>query len=120
MKIWWLTKGWPWLKENWWVLLLLPLLLLTGLTIVLYDLTRSVQVVDPLREADARARREAEARAQALQAEKERLEAELSDIRSKYQELEDKFAQRLADEVEVLRNDPEKLRQAMLAAGRGK
>jgi len=80
MKTWWQQKGWPWLKENWWVLLLLPLLLLTGLTIVLYDLTRTVQVVDPLREADARARKEAETRARELQAEKERLETELAGI----------------------------------------
>lgn len=119
MKVWWLTKGWPWLKENWWVLLLLPLLLLTGITVVLYDLTRSVQVADPLREADTRARTEAETRARELQAEKDRLETELSDIRSKYQDLQTRFEERVANEVEALRNDPERLRRLMLEVGRG-
>jgi len=119
MKTWWQQKGWPWLKENWWVLLLLPLLLLTGLTIVLYDLTRTVQVVDPLREADARARKEAETRARELQAEKERLETELAGIWTKYQRLQAEFEQRVASEVEALRDDPEKLRRLMLQVGKG-
>lgn len=120
MKDWWRTRGYPWLKENWWVVLLSPLLLFVAVSVLIYDRFMGTVVVDPLREADDRALVEAQARARALAAEKARLESELSDIRSKYQELQDKFAQRLADEVEVLRNDPEKLRQAMLAAGRGK
>jgi peptidoglycan hydrolase CwlO-like protein len=111
--------GYPWLKENWWVVLLSPLLLLVAVSVLVHDRFKGVTVVDPLREADDRALMEAQTRARELQAEKERLEKELTDIRSKYQELQDKFEQRLSDEVEDLRNNPEKLRQAMLAAGRG-
>ena len=120
MKTWWKQTGYPWLKENWWVVLLSPLLLVVVVSAMLYDRFKNPVVVDPLREADARALMEAQVRARELQAEKERLEKELTDIRAKYQELQDKFEQRLSDEVEALRNDPEKLRQAMLAAGRGK
>jgi len=119
MKQWWRVTGYPWIKENWWVVLLFPLFLLVAVSVLVYDRFMGTVVVDPLREADDRALVEAQTRARELQAEKERLEKELTDIRSKYQELQDKFEARLEDSVQELRDNPEKLRQAMLAAGRG-
>ena len=120
MKAWWVNTGYPWLKENWWVVLLSPLLLFVAISVLVYDRFMGTVVVDPLREADDRALLEAQRRSRELQAEKERLEAELEEIRSKYRDLETQFNDRLAAEVEGLRNDPEKLRRAMLAAGNGK
>lgn len=120
MKKWWLDTGYPWLKENWWVVLLSPFLLLVMVSVIIHDRFSSVGVKDPLREADARAREEAEARARLLEEEKQRLEAELADIRQKYAELQTQLEARLTEGVDELRNDPEKLRQAMLAAGKGR
>ncbi len=120
MKQWWRMTGYPWIKENWWFILLSPLLLLVAVSVLIHDRFKGVTAVDPLREADGRALVEAQTRARELQAEKERLEKELTDIRSKYQELQDRFEARLADSVQELQDNPEKLRQAMLAAGRGR
>lgn len=120
MKHWWQNTGYPWLKENWWLVLLSPLLLVVAVSVLVYDRVTRTVVVDPLREADDRALLEARRRASELQAEKERLESELADIRAKYQDLQTRFEDRLAEEVDSLRDNPEKLRQAMLAAGRGK
>ena len=75
--------------------------------------------VDHLRGTDALARAEAESRAQRFQEEKERLEAELNDIRQKYTDLQTQFESRLDARVQELRDNPEKLRQLMLAVGRG-
>ena len=119
MKRWWQNTGYPWLKENWWVVLLSPLFLVVAVSVLVYDRVMRTTVVDPLREADDRALVEAQTRARELQAEKERLEGELKDIQTKYDDMQTKFEQRLSEKIEELRNDPEKLRQAMLAAGRG-
>lgn len=117
VKTWWLEKGWPWLKENWWVLLILPVLAFVALGMLVWN-RPVVSIVEPLAEADARARREAEARAAALEAEKVRLDAELSAIRKEHDSLQRHMEERLDARVEELRNDPNKLREAMLAAGR--
>jgi flagellar basal body-associated protein FliL len=119
MKTWWTEKGWPWLKGNWWVLLILPVITLAaaGMFLMRFMGTKTV-VVDPTAAADERARLEAETRSQQLEAEKARLAAELVDLRAEHDALRLHFERRLADEVEALRADPEKLRQAMLEAGR--
>lgn len=114
---WWKTEGWPWLQENWWVLLLLPLMLLVAVGMFVWN-RAAVSVIEPLKPADDRARLEAETRARELEAEKTRLEAELAAIQKSHANLLDQFEAQLDARVDTLRQDPEKLRQAMLAAGR--
>lgn len=119
IKAWWLAEGWPWLKEYWWVVLLLPLFLIVA--VAMFAKGRPVvNVVEPLRGADDRARIEAETRVRQLETEKKRLESELELIRGRYTELQAQMEAGLATRVDALREDPEKLREAMLAAGRGK
>lgn len=119
MKNWWIKEGWPWLKENWWVLLILPVVALAALGMfVMRALGTRTVVIDPTAEADERARVEEYTRVRQLEAERDRLAAELSDLRSEHASLREHFEQRLADEVQELRDDPEKLRQAMLDAGK--
>lgn len=117
MKNWWVNTGYPWLRENWWVVLLSPLLILVAVSVLIHD--RLLGVKDPLRDADGRAREEAETRLRLLEEEKQRLAAELADVRQKYEGLRAQLETKLADGVQELRDDPNKLRDAMLAAGRG-
>jgi hypothetical protein len=118
MKSWWLTTGWPWLKANWWVLLILPVMLLVAIGMRLYR--REVVVVDPTGPADERARTEAELRIKQLEAERARLQRSLTELEATSRALMEKFEERLAEEVEALRKDPERLRQLMLETGQGR
>jgi F0F1-type ATP synthase membrane subunit b/b' len=120
VKTWWTETGWPWLKGNWWVLLLLPLMALVaiGMFMMRFMTGPKTVVVDPLAGADERAKLEAETRAAQLEAERDRLAKELADLRTEHAGLRAQFEQRLEDRVQELRDDPEKLRQAMLDAGK--
>ena len=120
MKAWWVTKGWPFLKENWWSVLLAPLALLVIIAMLAVGLFRSrLTVIDPVAGADARAQLEAERRAQQLEEEKAKLEARIAELEQQYAELQVRFEKGLADEVEALRDDPERLRALMLRVGPG-
>jgi flagellar basal body-associated protein FliL len=119
MKIWWIEKGWSWLKSNWWVLLLSPLMAFVafGMTIMRVIGAKTV-IVDPTAAADERARIETETRVRQLEEERNRLALELAEVTRERDQLRKQFEQRLANEVQALRDDPEKLRQAMLEAGK--
>lgn len=115
MKAWWAEKAWPWLKENWWVLLALPLALLVVIAMFVHGLMRGrVSIIDPVEGADERATEEAARREEELRAEVQRLQEERDEIRAKYDDLQEKLEERLQDQVEELRDDPEKLRRLML------
>lgn len=117
MKKWWLDVGWPWLKENWWVLLILPLIALTAIASSIWNKS-VISLVDPLRGADERAREEHARRIQALEQEKADLQKRLEAIQKENAALQRHMEERLEARIADLRNDPEKLRQAMLEAGR--
>jgi cytochrome c-type biogenesis protein CcmH/NrfG len=120
MKAWWLNKGWPWLKSNWWVLLILPLMALVAVGIWIWNRKQEVPVpIDVLKPADDRAQVEAATRTKELEAEKIRLQQELTDITVKHDTLQSQFEERLQGEVDALRNDPERLRELMLSVGQG-
>jgi hypothetical protein len=114
VKAWWLTKGWPWFKANWWVVLIVPLIAVVWLarkTYVPKGFTGDATLDDVLR-----ARQETEAQ---LRKEKADLELKLEIAESKHRTLQINFESRLQEEVESLRNDPERLRQLMLRVGPG-
>ncbi len=114
---WWRAEGLPWAKEYWWAIPLLPVFLLTA--IAMFAKGRPVvSVIEPLRAADDRAKIEAETRVKQLETEKKRLESELELIRGRYTELQAQMEAKLASSVDELRRDPEKLKAAMLEAGR--
>lgn len=118
MKTWWLNTGWPWLKENWWVTLLIPVMALAYAG--MYFMNRPVAAVaDPLEADREREKLEAETRVRQLEEEKVRLEQQLADLNKKYQDLEANMETRLASRVEELRSNPDALRDAMLRAGTG-
>jgi len=75
-------------------------------------------VIDPTREADIRAKEEAEARADKLRREKNRLALELALMTVERDKLLKQLEQRQAAQVQELRNNPEVLRQAMIEAGK--
>ncbi len=119
LKAWWLTVGWPWLKTNWWMVLLLPVLAVVATAWFMSKYIRpEVVISDPTSAADERARTEADLVLRQLGAEKTRLAGELADIKKKYADLQVKFEERLAAEIDDLRQNPDKLREAMLAAGK--
>jgi hypothetical protein len=97
---WLKTKFWPWLKVQWWKILL-------GLTI-LGALFKGRQVIDPLEEADARATKERQRRAEELKDSEEALTDALETAEEKAAE----------EAVEALRDDPDALTRRMLEAGR--
>lgn len=117
MKKWWTETGWPWLKENWYLLLIFPVVALTYAGYRFFKFFPN-PVVDPLLNADTQAREEAKKRIEELEKENERLTKELVSIRAEYDAKEQKLLETLSNSVETLRGDPQKLRDAMLRAGR--
>lgn len=79
MAKWWKTKAWPWIKENWWAVLLAPIALLVFALMFLMQGRKGV-VLDPLKGADERAAEEERLRASQLAQEKERLAARVSEL----------------------------------------
>lgn len=82
MKSWWSTKAWPWLKTNWWVVLLAPVLVIPWVIYVIWKAFAGPKVVvlDPLKKADERAAEERETRedlTDAAEVERACIEAEL-------------------------------------------
>lgn len=118
---WWLAVGWPWFRTNWWQVLLLPVLAVVATAWFMSKFIKPADVIisDPTSAADERAKTEAELRFKQVAAEKQRLSLELLDLKKKYDDLLVDFDTRLEHRIAELRDDPEKLRQAMLAAGRG-
>lgn len=116
MKTWWLETGLPWFKENWWVLLILPLI---GLVWVASRLYRRPELIDPTAPADERAEIEAMTRARQLSAENKRLERRIGELHAQLAAEQAKMEARVAEEVEKLREDPEALRDYMLRNGPG-
>lgn len=121
MKTWWTTKGWPWLKGNWWVLLLLPVMLLVvvGMLVMKYSMSTGPVVIDPTAGDDAREKEEAKTRAAQLAAENAHLAQQLSDAQAKHDSQRAAFEQTLKDQVPALREDPQALATLMLQVGQG-
>lgn len=119
IKSWWLATGWPWMKEYWWVCLLLPVLAIVAIGMFVMNRQIAPVVIEPLAAADERAKTEAETRVRQLEEEKTRLQSQLTDLQKKYDGLESQMEQRLAARVEELRTNPDALNAAMIAAGKG-
>jgi len=121
MKYWWRTTGWPWARENWWVLVLAPVMLVVVIGMAVMRLTRRqiTAVIDPVGQADARSREEIARRIVGLEAERDRLKSELEDLKVKNQLILQNYEAQLLAGVEELRKDPEKLKDLMLRVGRG-
>lgn len=118
MADWWKQTAWPWLKKNWWAVLLAPLALLIFALMFLMR-GKTGLVLDPLREADERAEFEAEVRAKALTKERDRLKARVAELEAENQAQQEHMERRIQDEVQALRENPEKLRELMLGVGPG-
>lgn len=116
VRTWWIDTGWPWVKAHWWVILLLPFMLLVALAMLLQKNT--FRVVAPLEEADRRASEENARRASELAEENARLVRQLTALQEEYDGLQKHMEDRLDARIQDLREDPEKLRQVMLEAGR--
>ena len=123
MKTWWLETAWPWLKENWWVLLILPVIVVVAVAMWSSRLfgvfsKKSLQTIDPTAAADKRALEEAQKRRSELARENEQLARDLAKVRAKYDRLRRLHDKKLEDQVDELRQDPERLRALMLKVGR--
>lgn len=110
MKSWWLTTGWPWLRENWAWVLILPVI---GLVWLAMRAQRLV-IVDPVRRADERAEEEQVRRVVELEMERERLAKKVAEVTQKHEELVAELESKLAEPVGDLRSDPDALRRYML------
>lgn len=116
MKIWWTTKAWPWLKENWqWVLFPVGLLMLLAQLV-----PRRLVTIDPTVKADGRAaaekaKRDADAVAEkatrdaALVAEQAALRARLEAVRAEHQKKLKKLTDTQMQQAAALEEDPEAL-----------
>jgi cell division protein FtsL len=116
---WWRGTAWPWIKENWWAVLLLPAALVVAIVMVVWRFTRRPLVLDPLGEADARAALEAERRTQQLEEQRVQLEQQVAALEERYVEQQAVLERGIEEEVEALRNDPQRLRELMLRSGPG-
>lgn len=110
----WLREtAWPWLKINWWVVLLAPLLFLPWLLGKLGAYMRGPTVIDPVVAADARARAE-EATRDAASAEEARRRAEgLAEASTRHDEALAEVEAKAKTETGALREDPKALIEAM-------
>lgn len=114
---WWKETGWPWLKKNWWAVLIAPVALLVAVGIFAQ---RKLVVLDPVEKADRRAKEEAERRIRELQDAKLQLELELSREKTEHDTLQRELQEALSGDVDVLRKDPERLLRLMREVGPGR
>lgn len=119
MADWWKDQAWPWIKKNWWAVLLAPLSLIIFI-LMFFARGRTGVVLDPLREADERAREEAEVRARLLEKEKADLAKKIGELEAVNRANQEHFERRVEEEIESLREDPERLRELMLRTGPGR
>jgi hypothetical protein len=117
MKTWWLETGLPWLKSNWWVLLILPLIALVWVASRFYR--RPPPFSDVTAPADERAEIEAMVRARQLSIENKQLTRRIEELGLELKGKEEELEKRVEAEVEKLREDPEALRDYMLRHGPG-
>lgn len=113
MKAWWMDTAWPWLKTNWWMVLLAPLLIVPWLLWRLGAYRREAVVLDPLKDADERAKAEAAERGR-LQAEEDaRRAAELQAASDQAAASREALEAAQRGETDRLREDPKALVDAM-------
>lgn len=117
MKTWWLETGWPWLKENWWVLLILPLVALVW---VARRMQQRPVLIDPTNAADERAYLEAKTRARQLEVENKRLENRVADLHEEMRRREAELRAEILSDVDRLRQDPDELLAYMKRHGPGR
>lgn len=116
MASWWKIKGWPWLKENWWAILLFPLAILIW---AMSFFRPKVVVHDPTKEADERAKVEVGLRAKVEELERRRLARKVTQLEMENAQLAAGREAQLGEVVEELRKDPEKLKDLMVRVGPG-
>ncbi len=119
MADWWKTTGWPWLKKNWWAVLLAPLALLI-FVLMFFMRGRQGVVLDPLAEANERAEEERRLRERGLQKERDDLAKRVQELEAEHEAQQEHIENRVREEVQALREDPEKLRELMLRVGPGR
>lgn len=115
VKTWWLEVGFPWIKEYWWVLLILPLILLAFIGCHIYR----PEVVDPVKRADRRAKKEKERRTKELNEENAHLNENLDQLKARKKKERALGERAMEDKTDQLRSDPEALKNYMLES-RGK
>lgn len=121
LKTWWLTKAWPWLKDHWYVGLVLPVLFVLGFADRLARLLirPEVRVVpDPLEPANERARVEEETRQAVAEAERQRLERERRSAAAAHEKATAAHEAEAEKGVEELRRDPQALLDRMREVNR--
>ena len=121
MKTWWTSTGWPWLKGNWWVLLILPLMLLVvaGMAMMRFLGSKPPEVIDPTAGDDERERIETKTRNAQLTAQNAYLQRQVTEITARHDAQRAAFEQTLKDQVPALRDDPEALAALMRQVGQG-
>ncbi len=116
MKAWWTTKAWPWLKKNWWLVLLAPV----GVLVVINKVFRphikvtSSELTGAADEAH-KASAEAARRIETLQAERD---ARVSQIHEEHEETVKVLTDEQAAKVNDLLEDPEELNSYLLDVGK--
>lgn len=116
MTSWWNDTAWPWLRVNWWKVLIFPV----GLVLLLRALAPRRPpipdvIVDPVREADRRAEEEATRRKIELKTESDALRARLDAIKAEHAEVMRRMNTAQQLRYEELRDDPEALNAWLLS-----
>lgn len=116
MKVWWVTKAWPWLQKNWqWVLLPIGILLALGR---LFFRTKLESVsAESLEAAQTKQDADAKAEEKALEAEAEAV-AELKETKEEHKEAVAAQVEKLEKQTEELRKDPKALNAHLLDVGK--
>ena len=118
MAKWWKTEAWPWIKENWWAVLLAPVAIIIFVLMFLAK-NRGGLVLDPLGPADERAKAEAEIRTRKLAEEKKQLDSRVAELEAENRAQQEHMERRVEEEVTALQNDPERLAELMRRVGPG-
>jgi len=114
---WWTKTAWPWLRTHWYLLPFAPLLLF--IAVMSFARRNNGAVVEPLREADEKAKEEAAMREAAGAAEEAKLKERIAALQVENAAAQSQIEAELTQDAEELKGDPEKIRDAMLRAGRG-
>lgn len=114
MTTWWKEQGWPWLKDNGWMIFIAPLALVVFVSMwSMRKLRDPIRIIDPLSEANRRDLEVLAKKNEALVDERQKLHDELAELTERYTTLRERLDSVLENEVDELRNAPDKLLELM-------
>lgn len=113
MRDWWTKTAWPWLRQNWYWVPILPIIGLIYLAARVLDRLDDAQRINATGELDSVSQQEHQRRVLELESEKHVLQLSMAQLQAEHAARERELEARLSEQSRLLVEDPEKLNEAL-------